>query len=99
MMVRAPEIFETVLRRISAEAQEDGSGERWADLHDLKQRFGHFQAVYARTVHTAQGETHRHTFLDVGDIRQRARENPLETQQLCYVGATRPTNSLILAGV
>ncbi len=43
-------------------------------------------------MHTAQGETHRHTFLDVGDIRQRARENPLETQQLCYVGATRPTS-------
>ena len=70
-----------------------------ADLHDLKQRFGQFQVVYARAVHTAQGETHRHTFLDVGDIRQRARANPLETQQLSYVGATRPTNSLILAGV
>jgi hypothetical protein len=37
--------------------------------------------------------------LDVPDIRQRARDNPLETQQLCYVGATRPTTSLILAGV
>ena len=65
----------------------------------MKQFFARFQAVYARKVHTAQGETHKHTFLDVPDIRQRARDNPLETQQLCYVGATRPTTSLILAGV
>jgi exodeoxyribonuclease V len=65
----------------------------------MKQFFGNFQNVYARTVHTAQGETHKHTFLEVADIRQREKTNRLEMQQLCYVGATRPTTSLILAGV
>jgi len=96
-MVRATHAYEAALNRIRAEA--DRAGGRWLDLHVMKQFFARFQAVYARTVHTAQGETHKHTFLDVPDIRQRARDNPLETQQLCYVGATRPTTSLILAGV
>jgi exodeoxyribonuclease-5 len=72
---------------------------RWKELHDMRQFFGNFQSVYARTVHTSQGETHKHTFLDVPDIRRRMGDNPLEMQQLCYVGATRPTTSLILAGI
>lgn len=72
---------------------------RWKDLHAMRQFFANFQAVYARTVHTSQGETHKHTFLDIPDIRRRMHDNPLEMQQLCYVGATRPTTSLILAGI
>jgi hypothetical protein len=93
-MVRATHAYDSALRKIASEAGE--VGER--DLHRMKQYFGNFQSVYARTVHTAQGETHKHTFLDVADIRQRAKGNPLEAQQLAYVGATRPTTSLILAG-
>lgn len=96
-MISASEPYEIAMRRIKAEADE--VGERWGDLHVMKQHFGKFQAVYARTVHTAQGETHTHTFLDIADIGRRARDNPLEAQQLCYVGATRPTTSLIIAGV
>lgn len=81
-------------------AQEKLRGaERWKDLHAMRQFFGNFQAVYARTVHTSQGETHKHTFLDLPDIRRRMHDNPLEMQQLCYVGVTRPTTSLILAGI
>ena len=89
--------YARAMDRIRQEA--DITHARWLDLHAMKQFFANFQNVYARTVHTAQGETHKHTFLDVGNIRQRAKDNPLETQQLCYVGATRPTTSLILAGV
>jgi exodeoxyribonuclease-5 len=96
-MLRATQAYEAALKRIAREA--DTVPERWGDLHAMKQFFGNYQPVYARTVHTAQGETHKHTFLDVADIRQRAKGNPLEAQQLAYVGATRPTTSLILAGV
>jgi hypothetical protein len=94
-MVRATQSHDAALRRISSEA--DTAPERWDDLHAMKQFFGNFQPVNARTARAAQGETHRAAFFDVPDIRQRARDNPLET--LCYVGATRPTTSLILAGV
>lgn len=96
-MIRNDAVYSRAMHRIRVEA--DITTGRWMDLHVMKQFFGNFQAIYARTVHTAQGETHKHTFLDVRDIRQRERSNLLETQQLCYVGATRPTTSLILAGV
>ena len=56
------------------------------------------QAIYAMTVHTSQGSTFGHAFVDVGDIRRRERSNLLEMQQLLYVAATRPSQALVLVG-
>lgn len=82
--------------RLIAEARE--CGERWQDRFDFKAALASMQAVYAMTVHTSQGSTFGNTFVDVGDIRRRARSNVLETQQLLYVAATRPSTALVLVG-
>jgi exodeoxyribonuclease-5 len=73
--------------------------ERWQHRHDFQSDVARLQSVYAMTVHTSQGSTFRNCFVDVGDIRNRAKSNVLETQQLFYVAATRPTTALILVGV
>nr|WP_232272438.1 helicase C-terminal domain-containing protein [Komagataeibacter europaeus] len=51
------------------------------------------------TVHTAQGSTFGRVFVDIGDITRRAATNVLETQQLLYVAATRPSTAMILTGL
>lgn len=51
----------------------------------MKQFFAIFQSDYARTVHTAQGETHRRTFLDV-----RPRHSPASEGQ-SFEGIIQPT--------
>ena len=51
----------------------------------MKQFFAIFQSDYARTVHTAQGETHRRTFLDV-----RPRHSPASEGQSSE-GIIQPT--------
>jgi exodeoxyribonuclease V len=68
------------------------------DLHAMKQSLGKFQVVYARMVRTAQARRTPLMLLDVTDIGRRVRDNLLEAQQLCYVGATRPTTSPAVAG-
>ncbi len=94
---RDERLYNKVLARIADEAADNRS--RWQDHHGFKSRMAKLQSVYALTVHTSQGSTFRHTFLDVADIRKRADANPLECQQLCYVAATRPTHTLSLIGV
>lgn len=71
---------------------------RWQDRFLFRQALAQMQAVYAMTVHTSQGSTFGHAFVDVGDIRRRERSNLLEMQQLLYVAATRPSQALVLVG-
>lgn len=94
-MPRDDRAYQKVLARIADEAAD--SRDRWGDFHAIKQQIGTFQAIYAMTVHTSQGSTFRNVFLDIPDIRRRA-SNPLEMQQLLYVGATRPSHALMLVG-
>ena len=86
--------YRKVLARIADEAADHRG--RWGDHYELKQRIGQLQAVYSMTVHTSQGSTFSNVFLDISDIKRRASTNPLECQQLLYVGATRPSRALIL---
>jgi exodeoxyribonuclease-5 len=69
---------------------------RWHDRYSFLQSIGQMQAVYAMTVHCSQGSTFGHAFVDIADIKRRARSNVLETQQLLYVAATRPSQALVL---
>ncbi len=86
-----------VLARIADEAA--WNRDRWRDHHGFKASLARLQSIYCMTVHTSQGSTFRNVFVDVPDIRRRASSNLLETQQLLYVAATRPTHALVLVGV
>ncbi|MFH5927130.1 ATP-dependent DNA helicase [Roseomonas xinghualingensis] len=88
--------FNNVIARITDEAA-DCRG-RWKHLHDFKASMAKLQSIYAMTVHTSQGSTFRNAFVDLPDIRRRADSNILETQQMLYVAATRPTHALVLVG-
>lgn len=96
-MPREHRLVSEVTDRIVSEARIDRR--RWIDLYEFKDALATLQSVYALTVHTAQGSTFGSVFLDVADIRRREKTNPLEMQQLLYVGATRPSKTLILVGV
>lgn len=93
-MVRDDSAYNAILARITDEARI--CSDRWGDLHSFKSSLARLQSVYALTVHTSQGSTFVNAFVDVGDIRRRAKSNVLETQQLLYVAATRPTHALML---
>ncbi|WP_034958279.1 C-terminal helicase domain-containing protein, partial [Komagataeibacter kakiaceti] len=86
-----------VERRLKQEAAQDRA--RWQHRFVFRRGIGRLQAVYAMTVHTAQGSTFRRVFVDVGDITRRAATSVLETQQLLYVAATRPAHAMILTGL
>ena len=71
---------------------------RWQHLHHFQSSVAKLQSIYALTTHTAQGSTFGTAFLDLPDIRRRERDNALETQQMLYVAATRPSESLVPVG-
>jgi len=89
--------YNKAIARITDEAAE--CRVRWKHLHDFKSSLANLQSIYAMTVHTSQGSTFKNAFVDVADIKRRASSNVLETQQLFYVAATRPTHALVLVGV
>lgn len=93
---RDPDDLVPVEGRLLREAKQHGA--RWQDRFDFRQALAQMQAIYAMTVHTSQGSTFGHAFVDVGDIRRRAKSNVLEAQQLLYVAATRPSQALVLVG-
>lgn len=88
--------YNAIVAKITDEAAEDRA--RWKHLHDFKGALANLQSIYAMTVHTSQGSTFRNAFVDLSDIRRRAKTNVLETQQMLYVAATRPSHALMLVG-
>ncbi|WP_225197482.1 ATP-dependent RecD-like DNA helicase [Gluconobacter oxydans] len=86
--------LEAVDRRLVQEAKQQHR--RWSHRFAFHNALLQLQAIYAMTVHTAQGSTFKNVFVDLGDIGRRARQNPLETQQLCYVAVTRATDMVFL---
>lgn len=91
---RDEQAYLQAIARITDEAS--GSRRRWAHLHAFKASMADLQPIYALTIHKSQGSTFTHAFVDVDDVIWRAGENLLEVQQLLYVAATRPTNTLVL---
>lgn len=71
----------------------------WEDYHKFLEEYVRAQHIYAITVHNSQGSTFRRVFVDLPDIRRRARTNVLECLQLLYVACTRPSETLMLAGI
>ena len=95
-MARSQRDLDCIDERLRHEAK--ASPLRWTERFAFNRALARLQSVYALTVHCAQGSTFRTAFVDVGDIRRRAKSNPLECQQLLYVAATRPSESLVLVG-
>lgn len=89
--------YQNALNEMKDEIREGKA--TWQKFHDLRDEFTQAQSIFALTIHNSQGSTFRNIFLDVPDVRKRARDNILECQQLLYVAATRPTHALVLAGV
>ncbi len=89
--------FERVCNRVKDEAID--CRDRWQHLHDFKAAMARMQSVYAMTVHTSQGSTHRFSFVNIPDIRKRERDKPQEMLQLLYTAATRPSHGLVLVGI
>lgn len=95
-MVANERDWNRVIARVTDEATECQA--RWRHLHAFKSAMARLQSIYAMTVHTSQGSTFETVFMDVPDIRRRESSNLLETQQLFYVAATRPSHALVLVG-
>lgn len=93
-ILRDTRTHSAAIERLRHEAMEERS--RWRDFHQFNGAFVTAQAIYAMTVHVSQGSTHRHTFLDMMEMRHWAQADLLEAQKGIYVAATRPTTGLIL---
>ncbi|EHH69643.1 ATP-dependent DNA helicase [Gluconobacter morbifer] len=89
-----PRTLQAVDRRLVQEAKQEHK--RWKHRFAFQNALLNLQPIYAMTIHTSQGSTFRNVFVDLGDIRRRARTNLLETQQLCYVALTRATDMVFL---
>lgn len=92
--IRDQRALDAAVNRIKDEASI--VRDRWNDLHEFNSSIANLQSIYALTTHNSQGSTFTNAFVDVADMKRRARSNLLEAQQLFYVAATRPTNALIL---
>jgi exodeoxyribonuclease-5 len=90
-------MYQHVLNEMKDEIREGKA--TWQNFHDLRDEFVQAQSIFCLTVHNSQGSTFKNVFVDIPNIRGRARDNILECQQLLYVAATRPTHALVLAGV
>lgn len=86
--------YNSVVNRIKDEARHTKS--RWGGFHGFTTALAKMQSIYALTVHNSQGSTFKNCFLNVQDIQKRQRSNPLEMQQLLYVGVTRASHSVVL---
>jgi energy-coupling factor transporter ATP-binding protein EcfA2 len=75
-----------------------GEKRLWRRYHAFRQSLARVQAIYAQTVHTSQGSTFKHVFVNLPDILRRRDSNLLETQQLLYVAVTRASDSVMLVG-
>jgi energy-coupling factor transporter ATP-binding protein EcfA2 len=95
-IVRDEKKYLAIEAGIKGAARFDGG--RWRDYHHLREHFAQCQAIYASTVHTSQGSTHKWVFLDIPEMRRWARANALEAQRGMYVAITRPTHAAVLVG-
>ena len=89
--------FQRTSNRLAEEAKIDRY--RWRDFHNFRQSFLRGQHVPCLTVHNSQGSTFRHVFLNVAEMEKWMKYSLLEGQQGLYVGASRPTDSLVLIGM
>ena len=98
--IHIPADMDAYKMRLAALADDaKGDSGSWDDYHEFKAGFVQAQAVYAFTIHQSQGSTFKRVFLDIQEIRKWMRRSPLEALRGAYVGVTRASHALILAGI
>jgi exodeoxyribonuclease-5 len=91
-----PEAFEAILNKrasIASNASGFARKKAWKSFWELKSTFQSIRYGYAMTAHRLQGSTYTNVFVDKTDIL--ANPDLRESYRCLYVGATRPTKSLI----
>jgi exodeoxyribonuclease V len=67
------------------------NGKRWLDWHSqINDPIADLRHVYAMTIHSSQGSTFDHVFIDVPDCKRFAKSDPDTLRKLLYVAVTRP---------
>lgn len=68
----------------------------WKKYFEVKDTWLDLRAVYARSIHKAQGSTYQTTFLDLADIGKNWSAN--DVARLLYVGFTRAAKQVVCYG-
>jgi exodeoxyribonuclease-5 len=90
---------EALLERLREEAKASNEKSRWWQRFNIRRVLPDLRPIYAMTIHTSQGCTFGHVFINITDcVRFANKKAPLETQQLLYTAITRPSNVVILIG-
>ena len=76
---------------IRVESQARVNAKRWFDWHtQINDPIADLRHVYAMTIHSSQGSTFDHVFIDVPDCKRFAKSEPDTLRKLLYVAVTRP---------
>jgi len=85
------ERFRTILNEqadLCEEAANQGK-KPWRPFYQLKEYFGNLNYSYAMTVHSAQGSTINHVWVDVNEITGNTKSSNTEKKKLLYVAFGR----------
>ena len=90
------ELFNAILGAIAHEAKTSGKAKgSWKQYYDLKNKYMTVKYAYAMTVHSAQGSTIKHVFVQESDMNKLTK-NFIERNKLKYVAITRSAQDLYI---
>lgn len=83
-------------KEAKAKMKEFAALKQWKDHFEIKENWLDLQAIYASSVHKAQGSTYDTVFLDLTDIGRNW--NAADVARLLYVGITRAAKRVVCYG-
>ena len=86
--------YHQILNDLKSKALDVSEKKGWKPYYEFKESFVDISYTYAMTVHTSQGSTFDHTFVDMNDIQ--VCRNIEERTRLAYVAITRAAKTLHL---
>lgn len=87
-------LHKELLSKLYQEAQRATGKRRFYKYMSFKEKFTKVNYLFASTLHKLQGKTCEDLYLDVRDLDNHYRNQPLTVYKLIYVALTRPTTRI-----
>lgn len=87
-------LHKELLSKLYQEAQRTTGKRRFYKYMSFKEKFTKVNYLFASTLHKLQGKTCEDLYLDVRDLDNHYRNQPLTVYKLIYVALTRPTTRI-----
>ena len=87
-------LHKELISKLYQEAQRTTGKRRFYKYMSFKEKFTKVNYLFASTLHKLQGKTCEDLYLDVRDLDNHYRNQPLTVYKLIYVALTRPTSRI-----